>query len=141
MTHKYSYKGLKILKICFIFYWVYPVSLFAQSGELTNDSKIGGLEIDTSSASKESQSAIRITRAVAHFERARSLIAAAIEEFNSGASIADPSAILNPQELRASLAKATSQLESVISPRPRKAVIGIKMKADPRLLGVKQGSK
>src|SRR5690606_32805787 len=42
----------------------------------------------------------RLAQSIAHYSRARSLLAAAIREFDKGRALADPSALINPEQWR-----------------------------------------
>lgn len=72
--------------------------------------------------------------AIAHFARSRSLIIAALHEFDKGRKIASPSELLNPVEWRNTLIDRAEDLDRVLDPQPRATKGGIKFEADPRLL-------
>lgn len=74
------------------------------------------------------------TEAVAHFARARSLIIAALNEFDKGRKIASPSELLDPTQWRNTLIDRAEDLDRVLDPQPRATKGGIKFEADPRLL-------
>ena len=74
------------------------------------------------------------TEAVAHFARARSLIIAALHEFDKGRKIASPSDLLDPVQWRNTLIDRAEDLDRVLDPQPRATKGGIKFEADPRLL-------
>lgn len=77
----------------------------------------------------------RLAAAVGHYARARSLLNAAIREFDQAHALADPSALLDAQKWRRTLVKRGEELERVLDPQPRLTIGGIKFNADPRLLG------
>lgn len=77
----------------------------------------------------------RLASAVGHYARARSLLIAAIREFDRAQQLADPSSLLDPKKWRTTLVKRGEELERVLDPQPRLTVSGIKFNADPRLLG------
>ena len=74
------------------------------------------------------------TEAVAHFARARSLIIAALHEFDKGRKIASPSDLLDTAQWRNTLIDRAEDLDRVLDPQPRATKGGIKFEADPRLL-------
>ncbi len=74
------------------------------------------------------------TEAVAHFARARSLIIAALHEFDKGRKIASPSELLDPVQWRNTLIDRAEDLDRVLDPQPRATKGGIRFEADPRLL-------
>jgi len=74
------------------------------------------------------------TEAVAHFARARSLIIAALHEFDKGRKIASPSELLDQVQWRNTLIDRAEDLDRVLDPQPRATKGGIRFEADPRLL-------
>jgi hypothetical protein len=74
------------------------------------------------------------TEAVAHYARARSLIIAALREFDKGRKIASPSELLEPAQWRNTLIDRAEDLDRVLDPQPRATKGGIRFEADPRLL-------
>jgi hypothetical protein len=74
------------------------------------------------------------TEAVAHFARARSLIIAALHEFDKGRKIANPSELLDSAQWRNTLIDRAEDLDRVLDPQPRATKGGIRFEADPRLL-------
>ena len=74
------------------------------------------------------------TEAVAHYARARSLIIAALHEFDKGRKIASPSELLDPVAWRNTLIDRAEDLDRVLDPQPRATKGGIRFEADPRLL-------
>ncbi len=74
------------------------------------------------------------TEAVAHFARARSLLIAALREFDKGRKIASPSELLDVARWRNSLIDRAEDLDRVLDPQPRATKGGIRFEADPRLL-------
>ena len=74
------------------------------------------------------------TEAVAHFARARSLVIAALNEFDKGRKIASPSELLDPVQWRNTLIERAEDLDRVLDPQPRATKGGIRFEADPRLL-------
>jgi hypothetical protein len=94
----------------------------------------GLLERDRETYSEQREKT-RINRATAHYARSRSLILAAIDEFDKARRLADPSLLLNGDQWRASLVDKAKQMERVIAPRAREADAGVALPGDSRLLG------
>ncbi|MBX7144672.1 MAG: hypothetical protein K1X79_09500 [Oligoflexia bacterium] len=72
--------------------------------------------------------------AMGHYARARSLILAALGEFDQGYKLADPKVILDAKHWRNSLIDRAQELERLLDPQPRVSRRGMKYKADTRLL-------
>lgn len=72
--------------------------------------------------------------AVAHYARARALLIAAINEFDTARKIARPDELLDPVKWRNTLVDRAEDLERVLDPQPRATRGGIRFSADPRLL-------
>lgn len=72
--------------------------------------------------------------AVGHYAKARSLLLAAIQEFDSGYKLADPKVILDVKEWRNGVIDRAQALESLLDPQPRVSRKGMKYRADRRLL-------
>ena len=94
----------------------------------------GLLERDRETYSEQREKT-RINRATAHYARSRSLILAAIDEFDKARQLADPSLLLNGDEWRAGLVDKARQMERVIAPKAREADAGVALPGDSRLLG------
>ena len=75
-----------------------------------------------------------LAAATGHFARARSLIIAAIQEFDAGTALASPDAILNSTEWRKSLINRAEELEHILDPQPQITRGGVRYSADSRLL-------
>lgn len=73
-------------------------------------------------------------RAIGHYARARSLLIAALREFDIGRRVAEPSTLLDPAEWRDSIANRASELERVLDPQPRSTSKGVTFSPDRRLL-------
>jgi hypothetical protein len=74
------------------------------------------------------------SEAVAHYTRARSLLIAAINEFDRARKIARPDELLDPVRWRNTLIDRAEDLERVLDPQPRASTGGVQFAADPRLL-------
>jgi hypothetical protein len=83
----------------------------------------------------EQREQARIHRAVAHYTRAHSLLLAAISEFDKAKSLADPSLLLDDEKWRSTLTRKAKELQRVLAPQPREARAGVRLSAEPRLLG------
>ena len=77
----------------------------------------------------------KLAKGIGHFERSRSLLLAAIREFDAGYKYVKPDQVLDTDMWRSSILTRASELETMLSPRPREANTGIKYEADPRLIG------
>ena len=82
----------------------------------------------------ETASGETLGRAVAHYHRSRSLLLAAIREFDKATMVADPSALLDSNEWRETLVARASELERVVAPQPAVSKSGIRFDANPALL-------
>ncbi len=100
----------------------------------------GGASVTAGAAMGKSSSSIQraegevLAEATGHYSRARSLLLAAINEFDAGYRVADPSALLDAKKWRASLVDRATELERVLDPQPKASKGGVKFNADKRLL-------
>ena len=76
----------------------------------------------------------KVSKAVAHYARARSLLIAAINEFDAGDKFANAYAILESKAWRSTLIERARELERVTDPQPQAHRGGIAFGADTRLL-------
>lgn len=72
--------------------------------------------------------------AVGHYARARSLLIAALREFDKGTQVASPNAILNSKAWRKDIAERTEELNHILAPQPRASKRGMRYEANRRLL-------
>jgi hypothetical protein len=79
--------------------------------------------------------------AVGHYARARSLLIAALREFDQGYKLAKPDAIIDSKQWRDDLISRAEDLERVLAPQARASKFGVKYDADPRLLGADSEAK
>lgn len=79
----------------------------------------------------------QLANAVGHYARARSLIQAAIREFDKGYRLANPESLFDPHEWRHTLLDRAEELERVLDPQPRVTRGGVRFDPDPRLLSDK----
>ena len=76
----------------------------------------------------------RLGQAIGHYGRARSLLIEAIREFDRGANLARPDALIDSQEWRLTLMGRAEDLEKILAPQPRASRTGVRFEADTRLL-------
>ena len=69
-----------------------------------------------------------------HFARARSLLVAALNEFDSGVAKADPSSLIDTGMFREGIKARARELERLLDPQARESETGVKFSADSRLL-------
>ena len=93
------------------------------------------------SALIERASQADVNGAVGHYARARSLLIAAVREFDQGYAKARPDSLINSQEWRANLIDRAEDLERVLDPQPRLSERGVRFNPDSRLMGVTQKTK
>lgn len=82
----------------------------------------------------ERASGEKLATAVGHYARARSLLIAAVREFDLGYKLANPNVLLDSQQWRSTLIDRTQELDRVLDPQPRASRTGVKFEADTRLL-------
>jgi hypothetical protein len=74
---------------------------------------------------------------VGHFERAHSLLAAAVREFDLGYKKVNTDKVLEASKWRGSLLERAKELEVVLSPKAREIKVGSRYSPDTRLLKTK----
>ena len=89
---------------------------------------------DGGSATLHSASSDDLAAAIGHYARARSLLIAAVNEFDSGYKLAKPDALIDSKQWRNTLISRAEEMERVLAPQPRVTRGGIKYQADSRLL-------
>lgn len=77
----------------------------------------------------------QIKKSQGHFARARSLLIAAINEFDRGTKVANPESLLDVSRFRTTLIDRAEELERILDPQPRTSKEGVKFSPDTRLLG------
>ena len=77
----------------------------------------------------------QLASAVGHYARARSLLMAALREFDKGTQLVNPDSILDSKVFRENLIERATDLEKVLDPQPRITQGGVRFEPDPRLLG------
>ena len=75
-----------------------------------------------------------LTAAVGHFARARSLLLAAVREFDLGLARVNPDALLDSTKWRNTLMERAKEMERVLDPQPRATKGGVRYEPDNRLL-------
>ncbi|RMG44037.1 MAG: hypothetical protein D6719_02645 [Candidatus Dadabacteria bacterium] len=90
---------------------------------------------ENTSAALERARGAELAAAVGHYARARSLLLAAVREFDRGMQMADPQALLNTKEWRTTLIDRAHDLEKILDPQPVITEKGVRFEPDPRLSG------
>lgn len=75
-----------------------------------------------------------LATAVGYYARSRSLLLAALREFDKGLSVANPDQLVDVKELRHTILDQAEALQKILSPQPRTTKYGVKFEADSRLL-------
>lgn len=81
----------------------------------------------------------KLSIAVGHYARSRSLLIAALREFDEGLKVVNPDALLDSAAFRNTLLDKTKDLEKVLDPQPRVSKSGVRYQPDTRLLGNSKG--
>ena len=102
-----------------------PPIIFAQNSDSTSNN-----DIDIVTGPK-------LAVAIGHFSRTKSLLIAALREFDKGLKIADPKTVIDVRSWRNTIIAKSDELDHIIDPQPRKTDSGVKYDSDPRLIGVK----
>jgi hypothetical protein len=77
-------------------------------------------------------------RASGHYAKARSLLIAAVAEFDKGLKRADPSPLLGVEKWRNGVIDSAEALERILDPQAKPSRGGISYSPDSRLLGLPQ---
>ncbi len=77
----------------------------------------------------------KLATAMGHYARARSLLVAAIREFDKGYGIVDPNALLDSRMWRESLLDRSEELARLLDPQPRATRGGVKFGSETRGIG------
>ncbi len=80
-------------------------------------------------------------RAIGHYTRARSLLLAALREFDAGTRVAELPTLIDPSGWRETVSERASELERVLDPQPRVTSGGVSFSPDRRLLAEEERSK
>lgn len=111
------------------------------SDAATSGHPLSGEAGSVEGARMENASPDDLAEAIGRYAKARSLLIAAIREFDLGYKVAKPDAILNSAEWRSDLLKRAADLERVLAPQPRVSKRTVRFEADPRLLGAEANPK
>ena len=87
------------------------------------------------SVSLQRASGAQLASAVGHYARARSLLIAAVREFDQGLKAANPDILIDSTEWRDSILDRAEDLEKVLAPQPGTTERGVYFNPDSRLLG------
>jgi len=83
----------------------------------------------------------QLATAVGHYARTRSLLIAAIHEFDKGYKLAKPDSLINSREWRNDIISRAEDLEKILAPQPRITEGGVKFDANSALLMEKGEAK
>jgi hypothetical protein len=111
---------------------VQPV--MADSAGQEEAAKVESTQGEPGALGLEGASGEKLAKATAHYARARSLLIAAVNEFDKGYKIATPDALLDSREWRTTLIDRAEELQKVLDPQPRASREGLRFDADTRLL-------
>ena len=75
-----------------------------------------------------------LSAGIGHFARARSLLLAAIREFDLGLAKVNPDMLLDSAKWRETLMERAGEIERVLDPQPRASKGGVRYEPDSRLL-------
>lgn len=90
---------------------------------------------ESDSVSMQRASGAQLASAVGHYARARSLLIAAVREFDHGLAAANPDILIDSKEWRNSILDRAEDLEKVLAPQPASTERGVYFNPDSRLLG------
>jgi len=76
-----------------------------------------------------------LSKAVGHYARSRSLLIAAIREFDRATNLVDPDSLIDSEHFRTVLLERSRDLEHILDPQPRVSKEGVRFEPDTRLLG------
>ena len=82
-----------------------------------------------------------LAEAIGHYARARSLLIAAIREFDTATNIAKPDALINGSAWRSDLMSRAEELNHILAPQPRASKGGVTFSPDTRLLNTEAKRK
>lgn len=80
-------------------------------------------------------SSAQLASAAGHYARARSLLIAAVREFDQGLRAANPDVLIDSKEWRNSVLDRAEDLEKVLAPQPVATERGVHFNPDSRLMG------
>ena len=83
----------------------------------------------------ESATRPTLAKATGHYSRTRSLLIAAVREFDKANKLVDPGALIKTNEFRNILLDRVEDLDKILAPQPRVSEAGVRYESDGRLLG------
>ncbi len=95
----------------------------------------GSAFAEVSSAKIESATRPTMAKATGHYARTRSLLIAAVREFDKANKLVDPGSLIKANEFRNILLDRVEDLDRVLAPQPRVSEAGVRYDSDSRLLG------
>lgn len=96
---------------------------------------IGSVSAQTTPVNLERAKGEKLATAIGHYARARSLLLAAVREFDAGLKHANPQVLVDVKEFRNTLLDRAEDLEKILAPQPRATKRGVQFAPDSRLLG------
>ena len=90
--------------------------------------------LPTSSASLQTAGTEQLAAAIGHYAKSRSLLIAAIREFDKGYKLANPDALIDSKTYRNTLITRAEEMEHVLDPQPRASKGAVSIDPDSRLL-------
>lgn len=90
---------------------------------------------ENSQVSLQRATGAELSSAIGHYARARSLLIAAVREFDQGLQSANPDILIDSKEWRNSVLDRAEDLEKVLAPQPATTERGVHFNPDSRLLG------
>ena len=90
---------------------------------------------DRSAVPIERAEGATLSKAVGHYARSRTLLIAAIREFDRATNLVDPDSLIDAEHFRTVLLERSRDLEHILAPQPRTSKEGVRFEPDRRLLG------
>ncbi len=90
--------------------------------------------LPVSSASLQTAGTEQLAAAIGHYAKSRSLLIAAIREFDKGYKLANPDALIDSKAYRNTLITRAEEMEHVLDPQPRASKGAVAIDPDSRLL-------
>lgn len=106
----------------------------AEPEQAVKEQNIAPKTSETKAMTLERASGEDLASAIGHYAKSRSLLLAAIREFDLGYKLARPDSLLNSKEWRNGVINKAQELERVLAPQPRVTHSGVKFEGDNRLL-------
>ena len=131
----------KCLAACLSLMLLLPICALSDepgAGANMRATSTGNTPLEIRSNGLEQAKGEQLATAIGHFGRARSLLIAAIQEFDEGCKFANPKVLLNVETWRNNIMDRTEDLDRVLAPQARVTKGGVQYQSDTRLL---HGSK